>query len=88
MSERSDPWKEHKSASGRLTNSQENFLRLILRSPDIGEGWRRFSKQVWPLIENFGRKEMLEVDGTKEGGKIRLSERGLVVCDYIWRPDA
>ena len=57
-----------------------SFLKLLLRSPDIGEGWRNVSASVWPLVLAFPHQELLE---TKDGNAVRLSERGLTVVDYI-----
>lgn len=76
-------WAAYEQASGRLTWEQENFLALLLRSPDAGDGWREVSSWVWQVVEHFGRKELLEVEKREDGGRIRLSERGKIVVDYI-----
>lgn len=61
-----------------------SFLHLVMRSPDQGEGWRKVSKACWPLIEKFGHPELIEAEPTPEGGgRMRLSERGAAVVDYV-----
>jgi len=64
----------------KLTDRENEFLKLLLRSPDIGEGWRNVSQTVWPLVDAFQHKDLIE---TKDGNKVRLSERGLVLVDYV-----
>lgn len=61
------------------------FIRLLLRSPDDGDGWRNLSSACRPLIDAFTRKELLEIDA--ECQRVRLSEKGRrllgVACDPI-----
>ena len=67
-----------------LDPQETSFLRFILRSPDIGDGWRKVSRQVWTLVERFGRQELIETQASDEGGgRVRLSERGSAVINYI-----
>lgn len=68
---------------GALTPNETSFLRLLLRSPDQGEGWRRVSAVVWPMVERFTRPEIIEAEAAADGGRVRLSERGRVLVDYI-----
>lgn len=57
------------------------FLKLILRSPDIGNGWRQVSNTLWLVVEEFKHQELIELwHGFK---RVRLSGRGLIVVDYI-----
>jgi hypothetical protein len=64
---------------------QTAFIHLLLRSPDTGGGWRTVSKALEKLatasVED--NPELFEVETTDGGMRIRLSERGLVVADYI-----
>lgn len=64
-----------------LSQQDKNFLALILRSPNIGDGWRQVSKTLWPLVDMFGRQELIEIN--KDELRIRLSETGKIVIDYI-----
>ncbi len=56
------------------------FLKLLLRSPDVGDGWRNVSATVWPLVAGFSHPELIRV---RNGNQVKLSERGLTVVDYI-----
>lgn len=58
-----------------------SFLKLVMRSPDIGDGWRNVSQTLWPLVASFENKELIDID--YEYSRIKLSDRGQVVCDYI-----
>lgn len=68
----------------KLSDSQCDFIRLLLRSPDIGRGWRTVGKMVAPATEKMFAEhpELYEIDRS-DGVKIRLSERGLVIADYV-----
>jgi len=65
---------------GKLSPKDITFLKLLLRSPDVGEGWRNVSKTVWPLISQFPHRELIRV---RNGNQVRLSGRGKIVVDYI-----
>lgn len=59
-----------------------DFLRLIQRSHDIGDGWRQMSETLWLfLVPRFEYKELLELNETER--KVRLSERGKIVVEYL-----
>jgi hypothetical protein len=64
-----------------LAEKDRNFLRLVIRSPDRGDGWRSVSSHCWPLVEAFTAEELLEVDA--EGGRVRLTEKGMTVAEYL-----
>lgn len=68
----------------KMDDKEIGFLRLLMRSPDIGDGWRKVSSVVWPLVDGFKRPELIESEGSREnGGRVRLSERGAVVVYYV-----
>lgn len=62
-----------------LSARDKGFLHLILRSPDLGDGWRRVSDMVWPLVEKFPHQELIE---TRQS-EVRLSEKGVTVAGYL-----
>ena len=62
-----------------LSIKDKQFIALLLRSPDTGDGWRNVSKIVWPLVTVFAHQELIE---TKEGA-VRLSALGKTVITYI-----
>lgn len=64
----------------KMGENDKGFLRLILRSPDKGDGWRSVSATLWPLVSAFKHQELLE---TKDDNMVRLSDRGLTIIDYI-----
>ncbi len=55
-----------------MNDADKEFLRLLLRSPDEGDGWRSFSKTLWPLVSMFESPDLLEID--KPGMRGRLTE--------------
>jgi hypothetical protein len=63
-----------------MNEKSKGFLRLLLRSKDLGDGWRQVSNIIWPLVIDFPHIELLEI---KDNNMVRLSERGLIVVDYI-----
>lgn len=65
----------------KLTEQSKSLIRLILRSPDIGDGWRQCSSSVYQLIENFPHQELIEADANNL--RVRLSERGQIVQEYL-----
>lgn len=69
---------------GLLDEKHNPFIRLILRSPDVGDGWRNVS-QVLRKTVLAGISEFPELYETRElaGLQVRLSERGNVVKDYL-----
>jgi hypothetical protein len=61
-----------------------NFLRLVLRSNDVGGGWRVFTNVTWQLVREFKYQELLDVEPNNDGfGRVRLSERGKIVAEYV-----
>jgi len=64
-----------------LSRDEINFLRLVQRSEDIGDGWRQVSDILWQLVERFDRPELIDKDADKK--RVRLSERGLIVAGYL-----
>jgi hypothetical protein len=64
-----------------MGDRDKQFLRLLLRSPDHGDGWRMVSDVCWQLVEDFQSPELIEID--KIGKRIRLTENGKLVASYI-----
>lgn len=65
----------------KLTEKEIGFLCLLLRSEDVGDGWRLVSGVVWPLVEGFTRQGLIELNPNLR--QVRLSEAGRVVVGYI-----
>lgn len=64
-----------------MSDRSKNFIRLILRSPDIGDGWRQVSSAVWPLVTKAENRELLDIN--EETLRVRLNDEGRVVARYI-----
>ncbi len=68
----------------KLTEHDVNFLRLVQRSKDTGEGWREVSVQLWRLVGGFPHTELIEAEPNGEGwGRVRLSPAGEIVVRYL-----
>ena len=68
----------------KITDKEINTIRLIMRSPDLGLGWRNVSSACWPLVDGFTKPELIETKKNSDGGgTVRLSERGAVLSDYL-----
>lgn len=69
----------------KLSDEQVNLIRLIKRSPDRGEGWRKISDNLAPYFSRVAatRSELYEIKTTDDAFFIRLSERGQIVGDYV-----
>ena len=60
-----------------------NLIRLIKRSPDLGDGWRQYSEILWDVVARTvnDHKELFELD--EENKRIRLSPEGKIVERWI-----
>ena len=69
----------------KLGDQQETFMRLVARSPDQGDGWRSVSDMLRPMSENMAaqRPELYETKEVDGKFMIRLSERGIVLAEYL-----
>lgn len=65
----------------KLSDEQKSFFALILRSPDIGDGWRQSSDMLWPHIQKWAHPDLTELD--EENKRIRFTPEGLLVLQYI-----
>lgn len=66
---------------GKLTQQAKDTLKLIQRSPDIGQGWRTVSELLRPNMTTWlaSAEELYEFDGER----IRLTRDGDLVMRYI-----
>jgi hypothetical protein len=64
-----------------LSEHEISFIRLVLRSDDVGDGWRNVSNILWRLVRDFKPKELIEID--EPNSRVRLSERGQIVAEYL-----
>ena len=64
-----------------LSDNDLSFLKLLMRSPDLGDGWRKSSERVWPLVTGFSKQELVELD--HDNKRVRLTPDGEVLTRYI-----
>lgn len=64
-----------------MTQQDKNFIKLIQRSPDHGNGWRQVSDLCWELILEFKQPDLIEID--TELKRVRLSHDGTIVAKYL-----
>lgn len=69
----------------KLSDQHINLIRLIERSPDLGEGWRMVSNQLTPFFTKVveDRTELYETKVEDDTFFVRLSERGQILKDYV-----
>lgn len=66
----------------KLNRPDTETIKLILRSPDRGDGWRSVSPAIWrALIVPFEHKELIEID--EPNRRIRLTIKGEAVAEYL-----
>jgi len=67
----------------KLSNETKNFIRLIQRSANSGDGWRQVSSIVWPYAIKMSKitPELLELNEVER--LIRLSPEGETVARYL-----
>ena len=63
-----------------ITEYQKNMLRLIVRSPDTGNGWRPVSNYLWNLVLEQAHPDLTELD--HENKRVRLSPEGITEMKY------
>jgi hypothetical protein len=69
----------------KISDQQIDFIRLILRSPDRGDGWRSVGKMLETTVmrQKDANPELFEIATEDDKMSIRLTERALVLADYI-----
>ena len=65
----------------KLSQQSIDFIKLIQRAPDIGEGWRQSDPLIYRFVREFPNQELLERDD--ERLRVRLSSDGLVLARYL-----
>lgn len=69
----------------KISDKQIDFIRLVRRTPDVGDGWRVVSDTLRKITLHTV-DEQPDIYETKEHeGRlfIRLSERGSILGDYL-----
>jgi hypothetical protein len=72
--------------TGKAPMEGLNFLRLVERSQDLGDGWRQCSQPVWDRIVTLMPDGVLElVDINARDRQVRLTDTGRAVLRMGWR---
>lgn len=68
-----------------LTRNQKNFISLVSRSPDVGDGWRMVSQALEKHTQSYVRDlpDLFEVKRDNEQFMLRFSEEGKIVAKYL-----
>jgi hypothetical protein len=59
-----------------MNPKQKEFLKLLGRSPDVGDGWRMVSVALFALCEEVAGELPELVEFEKENSRMRLTEKG------------
>ena len=77
------------SETHTLTFEQTSLMKLIARSADVGDGWRRVSATLWSAVTAAGLPaEIAEIEEEKSGGRIRLTDTGRTLLAYKFEGSA
>ena len=66
-----------------LSDGTKNLIRLYERITQDAEGWAPVSNSNWKLVDMFAAPELFEIDKHESGGRIRLTEKGKIVAEYL-----
>jgi hypothetical protein len=69
------------TAKPSITDNQKIMLRLIERSPDIGEGWRQCSTPLWPHVVDQSPPDLVELD--HEQKRVRFTPEGIIIMRWL-----
>lgn len=64
-----------------ITDAQKNVMRLIQRSPDVGDGWRQVSGALWRVVVANSHPDLTDLD--EEMKRVRLTAEGETVMRYL-----
>lgn len=69
----------------KISDAQRDLIKLILRSQDIGQGWRIVSDALHNTVCSVSKDnpELYEISHTDNINMIRLSERGQIISEYL-----
>ena len=64
----------------KLTQQQSDTMKLLIRSPDQGDGWRVCSKVIFERLVQLMPSELIEKDAVNN--RCRLTVEGRVVSEW------
>lgn len=65
----------------KISHLQKDVINLILRSRDIGDGWRQCTPKIYIMMVDILPKELIEKDDIKK--QLRLTPEGKVVAKWM-----
>lgn len=66
-----------------MDKTTKDMLHLVKRSPVDSDGWRKVSAAVWPLVVGLPADLFSLEPSISGGGRLRMTERGQAVLDYL-----
>lgn len=66
-----------------MDQKTKDLLHLVKRSPADSDGWRNVSAAVWPLVAGLPSDLFNLEQSNGGGGRLRPTERGQAVLDYL-----
>lgn len=69
----------------KVTKQKKSVLELIVRSADVGDGFRKVGVALVPLMLDLAAEipELLEIRNDDVNTFVRLTEKGKTVLKYI-----
>jgi hypothetical protein len=67
--------------TAKVTDDQKIMLRLIERSRDTEDGWRKVSDPLWRHVVEQSHSDLVELD--HENKRVRFSQEGVTVMKYL-----
>ncbi len=65
----------------KLSQQHKDTINLILRSRDIGDGWRICDSKVYEILIEPMPDELVEKDKTTL--RVRLTPAGRIIADWV-----
>lgn len=67
--------------ASKLTNEQRGLLKLVMRSADIGDGWRQCSDMIYRTLIPHSDPALIERDDTAK--RVRMTPEGQTVFKWL-----
>ena len=64
----------------KLTDTQRDLLRLVARSNDVGEGWRRCSPLIYKALMPHAEEKLIERND--EAMRVRLTDTAKTLLEW------
>lgn len=74
------------SPMAKLKDSERDMLKLIRRSIEAADpcnGWASVSEMLCGSVIKFGPAELVEFQKLEIGGRVRLTEKGKTVMEWL-----